>query len=368
MSDPRTEPLRAKAPLFLTRKYPPSVGGMQTLAASVWRSLERLAPEARLIAHGGSNRMLPIWLVSALARTALAILRRDVDSVLTGDALMYSLSRPIIAVAGVPHASMIIGLDITYQNRLYRALVHRALRRAPRLIAISRATAEEARRIGVPSDRITVVHVAVAVPAVTAPDRRQASAAIRGRLSIAEGSVVMLTLGRLVRRKGVAWFLDEVLPRLPTNVTYIVAGGGPLEHELRHAAATFEAGDRVRILGEVDDQEREELLRGSDIFVQPNIRVPGDIEGFGLVVLEASMRGTTTVASGVDGILDAVVDQTTGFLLPPGDVDRWVERLSGLSSAPEQLPAMGAEFQAAAHQLFSEQTMALRILQALEQP
>jgi phosphatidylinositol alpha-1,6-mannosyltransferase len=341
---------------------------MQTLAQSVWRSLDSQAPRAKLIAHGGGNRTLPFWLLHALPRVALAIIRRDVDSVITGDALMYALTRPLMIVSHIPHASMIIGLDITYENRLYRTLVHRALRRAPRLAAISRSTAIAAEGIGIQSERITVIGLGVPAPQMGEGDRRQASTAMRKRLSIGNESVVLLTLGRLVRRKGVAWFIGSILPRLPSHVIYLVAGGGPLEEECRRAVSASGLEDRVRILGQVDDPEREELLRGADIFVQPNIRVPGDIEGFGLVVLEASIRGTTTVASGLEGILDAVVDGHTGFLLPPEDEDAWVNLLTGLVAEPERLPALGAQFQEAAQRLFSEETMGLRLLELLAQP
>jgi glycosyltransferase involved in cell wall biosynthesis len=319
---------------------------MQTLAASVWRSLQRKTPRAKLIAHAGSNRGLAFWLLGALPRTAGAIIRGDVDSVITGDALMYALIRPILVAARLPNASMIVGLDVTYPKRLYRALVHPALRKAPRLIAISRATATEAEKIGVRADRIVVLRLGVPAPVVALAERRAAAVAIRHRLSIADGSVLLLTLGRLVRRKGVAWFLRAVMPNLPSNVVYLVAGGGPLENEIRRSVPEHGLDGRVWILGEVDDSDREQLLRGADIFVQPNIYVPGDMEGFGLVLIEASLRGTVSVASAVEGILDAVVDGETGFLVPTEDADAWIRNLTALASRPDQLTMVGARFQA----------------------
>ena len=120
--------------------------------------------------------------------------------------------------------------------------------------------------------------------------------------------------------------------------------------------------ERVHLLGAVDDADRERLLRGADVFVQPNIRVPGDMEGFGLVLLEAAMRGTTTVASGIDGIVDAVVDGRTGFLVPPGDAQAWTERISALVSSPSELPGIGARFQQASRALFSEEQMSQELL------
>src|SRR6218665_1792882 len=63
--------------LFVTRKFPPSVGGMETLAADVWRALD--GADARLVAHGGSNRALPLFLARATWTKIRASRRRDVD-------------------------------------------------------------------------------------------------------------------------------------------------------------------------------------------------------------------------------------------------------------------------------------------------
>ena len=141
--------------------------------------------------------------------------------------------------------------------------------------------------------------------------RQHAAEDLRRQLGIRADQVILLTVGRLVRRKGVTWFVRHVLPHLPSSVTYLVAGEGPMADEVVRLVAELGLGNQVRLLGAVDEDDRERLLLGADMFVQPNIPVSGDMEGFGLVLLEAAMRGTTTVASGIDGIVDAVVDGRT---------------------------------------------------------
>lgn len=359
----RSKPPRA--PLLITRKFPPSVGGMQTLAAGVWRSLHGQAPQARLIAHTGSNLTLPIWLLTALPRAARAIVTGEVDGVITGDALMYALMRPLLVAAHLPNLSMIHGLDVTYQNRLYRAVVHPALRRARCLVTISGATAAEAQKVGVPSNRIAVIPPGVPAPEIGPAERQAAGADARRRLSIADGSVLLLTVGRLVRRKGVPWFLRAVMPRLSPQAVYLVAGAGPLDDEIRSLVTELGLSDRVRILGQVDDFERDQLLCAADIFVQPNVVVSGDMEGFGLVLIEASLRGTVSVASGIEGIVDAVVDRQTGFLVSTEDADAWVRQLNSLIAEPDQLAPIGTRFQAAARARYDEEQMGLRLMELL---
>lgn len=349
-------------PLFVTRKFPPSVGGMETLADGVWRSLVSVSPGAVLLAHGGSNRQLPRWLPGAVLRVFWLLLRRKVDFVLAGDAPMYACLFPLLRLFRVANATMVMGLDLTYDHRAYRALVYPALRRAPRVIAISAATAAAARSVDVPAARIGVVRLGVSVPEVGADHRAAASKEIRQRYGLPDGAVVLLTLGRLVRRKGARWFTRYVLPGLPPDITYLVAGDGPEANPIRVAAVQAGLGDRVLLLGRVDDDTRELLLRGADLFVQPNIRVPGDIEGFGLVTIEASMRGTPVAASGIEGILDAVVDGETGTLLPPEDSDAWVRQLNELTTDTERLVALGARHQVRTRELYGEEVMARHLM------
>ena len=347
----------SRRPVFVTRKFPPSVGGMETLSAGVWRSLLAARPDAVKISYGGANRGLIWWVPACLARLAWLCLRRRAEYVLCGDALMNALCAPVLKVAGVPRPALIHGLDVTYQNALYRALVYPPLRSAPRVIAVSAATADKARAAGVPAGRIAVLRLGVERPPAGLASRPEARAAIRRRLSLADDQIVLVSLGRLVRRKGVRWFTESVLPRLPGNVHYVVAGDGPEERPIRAAAAAAGVSARLHMLGRVAGDVREELLAGADLFLQPNIPVPGDMEGFGLVTVEAAMRGTPVVAAGLEGIKDAVVDSRTGILLPPADAETWVRELTSLLSAPLDLVPLGERFRTDAQELFSEEGM-----------
>lgn len=344
-------------PLFVTRKFPPSVGGMETLAAGVWRVVSQEWPTAALIANGGSNRRLPWWVPLALVRTVWLVVTRRAGFVLTGDALLYALVSPVLHLLRVPHATMVMGLDVTYDNRVYRAVVHTALRRAPSVIAISEATAQAAREFGVPAARTHVVRLGVPAPTVTVEDRAARRADLGRAAGVPADAVVLATLGRLVRRKGARWFVEEVLPELRESVHYVVAGSGPESEAVAAAARTAGVEARVHLLGAVDDDLREAVLQGADIFVQPNIRVAGDMEGFGLVTIEAALRGTPVVAAALEGILDAVVDGSTGALVPAEDADAWAERLRGLTSDRAALVALGQTFRANAQARYGQQAM-----------
>lgn len=80
-------------------------------------------------------------------------------------------------------------------------------------------------------------------------------------------------------------------------------------------------------LGRVPNEDLIQLLSLADLFIMPNIKVPGDEEGFGLVALEANMRGTFVLASGIEGITDAVIDGENGYHLPAGNIRAWADTI-----------------------------------------
>ena len=359
--------MKGRAPLYVTRKFPPSVGGMQTLAAGIWRSLSLASPGSRIIANTGSNARLPWWLPLAALKLAALRLRGRVNFVLTGDALAYAVLEPLLV--GVDKATMVMGLDITHPSRLYQAVVGRALRRAPKVLAISEASAETARRLGVADSAVFVVRLGLPIPPrPTAEQRAQARLELGRRAGVPDEAVVVATLGRLVERKGIAWFVRSVLPDLPEPVHYLVAGAGPEDEAISAAVRERGLDHKVRLLGPVDDQVRDVLMSGSDLFVQPNVPVVGDMEGFGLVTIEAALRGTPVVAADLEGLKDAVVDGVTGWLLPPVRAEVWVGFLTDRVRDLDGSRSAGLRFAAAAADLYSEEAMGRALVRLLELP
>lgn len=349
---------RSRPPLFVTRKFPPSVGGMETLSIGVWRSMSALRPDARLIAHGGRNAALVWWLPFAVMRVLGQVLRRQVGQVITGDALTHAFVWPFARALGIPCSTMVMGLDVTYRHPFYRALALPPLRRAGLVISISRATADAAVAAGVDRDRTAVLRLGVPVPEWSPRDRREARRRLWRRLGLPDRAVVLVLLGRLVPRKGAAWFVERVLPGLPDNVHLVVAGDGPDRARLGEAIRRAGLEHRVHLLGRVDDDLREDLLTGCDVFVQPNVAVPGDMEGFGLVVVEAAVRGATVVAADLEGLRDAVVDGVTGNLLASGNAEAWARHLGELVRDGADLESDAAVRRDRAVELYGERAMA----------
>ncbi len=291
---------------------------------------------------------------------------RKVDHVVAGDALVAAALRPLLSLKRFRMTVIVHGLDLTFPNPVYQHALSWALPRADLVVANSRATARAAEAVGVSSERLTLLPLGVRVPNSSMLHREQSRQRLLSQCALEPDSVLFLTMGRLVRRKGVHWFIVNVLPRLPREVIYLVAGAGPDRDEIVEASRLAAVTDRVRMLGLVGftDPLREDLLQGCDVFVQPNIPVPGNMEGFGLVLAEASVRGLPVVASRLEGIKDAVIHGETGLLCSSQDADEWVRALTPLIQSGSQRSQLGESFRVSALMQNSSERMVelLRLL------
>ena len=350
--------------LFVTRKFPPQTGGMETLAHDTYEALLAGGSRVTLLRNVKSDWHSCWWLPLTLWRMARVIRTDRPDVVLLGDALMNAVATRLLRWHHLPHATMVMGLDVTFDSSVYRKVVVRHLRAAPLIIAISGATATAVRAAGVEEDHLRVLRLSVEAPSDMAP-REEARRELRERFGVPDGTAVLVTLGRLVRRKGVAWFVAQVLPAVRADVVHLVAGAGPAQERIRRVARRKGMQDSVRLLGRVSRDDRELLLRGADLFVQPNIHVYGDMEGFGLVNVEAAVRDLPVLAADIEGIPDAVVDGATGWLVRSQDAPRWRSRLEEVLADLDGLAEQGREFGAAARELYSPQRFSATLTRML---
>jgi phosphatidylinositol alpha-1,6-mannosyltransferase len=144
---------------------------------------------------------------------------------------------------------------------------------------------------------------------------------------------LLLTTGRLVARKGVLFSISEVLPRLRcrrTDWQYLIVGAGPERAAIAAQIDHLQLQDSVILLGKVKDDELHAAYTLAHVFVMPNVPIPGDSEGFGIVTVEARMAGLPVVASALEGIRDSFIDPDDGILVSPGDAEGFVEALDTL--------------------------------------
>ncbi|HEX7709160.1 MAG TPA: glycosyltransferase, partial [Thermoanaerobaculia bacterium] len=129
-----------------------------------------------------------------------------------------------------------------------------------------------------------------------------------------EGRRVLLTVGRLVPRDRYKGFEEvlEVLPSLPEDIVYLIAGGGSDGVRLQDLAASLGVADRVRFTGIFEESEKPDLYNLADVYVMPSRG-----EGFGFVFLEAMACGLPVIGSKLDGGREALLDGELGLLVDP---------------------------------------------------
>lgn len=339
-----------------------NVGGMQRMSLEMRDALER-HPEVELtsLVLESSWRWTGVRTAPFLLRSLSAIPRlvseRRIEAVLFSSVVTASVSpllRRRMGPATPVLAATPVGRDVTLPRAVYQRLVPRILRSLDLVLPISRATAEECVARGAARAATRVVRIGIDVDRYPA---RQDRAADRAALLDSLGgppvpgeSLILCSVGRHQERKGFHWFVQHVLPRLPADVVYLLAGTGPMTAAIHQAVATRGLEDRVRLLGRVSEEMLERLYRGADLFVMPNIPVPGDIEGFGVVMLEAGLCALPTLAADLEGIRDVIEPGKNGVLLPAGDAEafaREILRLRDDRSRIEQIAADACRYTAA---------------------
>lgn len=328
--------------LIITRNLPPLVGGMERLN---WHMAEELGKRAdvRLIGPEGSSatapanvqvdevplKPLPRFLIKAMWAAWRTARNWRPHTVLAGSGLTAPLAWLVARTCGATSAVYTHGLDLALRHPLYRALWLPAIRRMDHVIANSRATARLAADAGVASSRIAIVHPGVDIPA-RPPDEGTVSH-FRSEQGLADAAV-LLSVGRLTRRKGLREFVTGVLPQIVAarpDVVLLVVGEAPRQalhaepqsrESILAAADAAGVGRHIRFLGVITDRERlATVYRAADVHVFPVQQIPGDPEGFGMVAVEAAAQGLPTVAYATGGIVDAVDPDVSGSLVPPGD-------------------------------------------------
>ncbi len=340
--------------LLVSEIFPPRIGGSGRWFFETYRRLPR---EAFLIAageHPGQEefdraaglaiRRLPLTFPTRFLRprslpgyraawSGLRRLVRDegIEVVHCGRAVPEGLLGLALKLrAGVAYAVFAHGEEVNLSNpearppRLRRrvygsrelaALVGLVLSNASYLVANSDST----RRIltarwGLPAERVRRLR-----PGVDTRLFRPAPAddGVRAQLGWT-GRRVLLTVGRLQKRKGHDVMIDA-LPAIRARVPealYAIVGDGEERPALERRARELGVAAAVQFLGEPNDDELVRCYQQCDLFALPNRAIGGDIEGFGMVLLEAQACGRPVLAGASGGTAETLRDRETGRVVP----------------------------------------------------
>jgi glycosyltransferase involved in cell wall biosynthesis len=339
----------------------PPMGGLETYVRAVLPQLVRLAPEVRFSvfcsprgrallsreAWSGEVELVTHPLIGlrglkAIAEmTVLGTLAGRRVQLLHSVAFTAPLRTRAVNVVMVPDVIWIVApdQDKAATMRLWRAIVPLIVRRADRMIAISRSGAEDiALHLRVPRERIDVVPLGPGIEETVAPTPQ---GALRERLALGDGPIVLAVsaknahknLPRLIEAMGI------VTQREPAAV--LVLPGRPTEHEqqLRALAAQLGIAANVAFPPYVEEPDLEGLYAAAACFVLPSLN-----EGFGLPILEAMRRGVPVACSNVSAMPEVAGEAARYFdPLRPEEIAAAVLDLLGDQDLAARLVAAGTE-------------------------
>lgn len=243
----------------------------------------------------------------------------------------------LAAALGLPSVIKVHGSDLNVIARIpsVRAQLAALLPRATRLVAVSRALADELTALGVARQRVAVVDNGVDATLFHPRDR----AAARAELGLPPAGRVVVYVGRLVRDKGILELVDALAALGPAHpeLTLVVVGDGALRAECEERARPL--GARVRFAGARPLDEIPRYLAACDLFVLPSWN-----EGTPNVLIEALACGRRAVATAVGGIPDVMTSPRLGELVPPRDAAALaaaIARQAWADYAPSEVAALG---------------------------
>lgn len=273
--------------------------------------------------------------------------------------LAYFLARKIY----VPMVTINHGRDVTLPNTLYQKFIPKVFASLDGVISVSRATRQQCIQRGMdPAKGVTLPNGFDLEKFETIPEKEEARKFLEQKFGIPlQKHRMLLTVGRQVERKGHEWFIRNVLKKIHSKVVYVTIGDGPREYDIARAVDDEEVDHQVFLLGRQPDDVLKKAYAASDLFIMPNVPVEGDMEGFGIVLLEANMSRTPAVAADLEGIKDVITNGKNGYRITPRDDEQFAHKIDDLLD--ENLQEFGKKNRVFVENKFSWQHVANRYVE-----
>lgn len=332
-----------KKTLLVTIDFPPMFGGV----ANYWGNLVKhfspndlmvLAPEykdsisydtkqeqviCRRRLFSDSVWLWPKWL--PLVVETFKICRREgIEKIIVAHALPTGYTAWLVKFfLGIPYVISAHGLDIALaaRNSRKRKLLEFIVRGAESIIVNSEFT--KGLMMAVTGADVNKIKVIFPCPNVV---YQKVSAdklnTIKNKYNL-HGKKIVLTVSRLIERKGqdkVIMALPEVIKEIP-EVVYLIVGRGPQLNTLKSLVHSLRLTDKVVFFEDILNDELPMFYTLQDVFIMPTRELAdGDIEGFGIVYLEANAFGKPVIAGRSGGAVEAVIHGVNGLIVDPLDV------------------------------------------------
>ena len=366
--------------LLVTNDYPPKVGGIQSYLWEIYRRLPQDKvvvyttphPDSESFDQKQTHKIIRSKQRVLLPTRQVANQIRSLAEVENIDFIMYDPAVPIGILGpkiGIPYGVILHGAEVTIPGRvpIARSLIANVLQHAKLVVTAGDYSTKEAIRAAKQNLPVCVIPPGVDVDRFK-PLNEQARSSVRERFNFKDDDEVILTLSRLVPRKGMDVLISATSELMKTRprVHLLIAGTGRDLRRLKALAHSTNAP--VTFLGFVPDDEVSELYGMADVFgMICRVRWGGlEQEGFGIVFLEAAACGVPQIAGRSGGADEAVLEGETGFVVDsPTDSNAVKQALEKLLTDSEARQEMGRNSRARAEKEFSYDYLAIKYWEAL---
>ena len=315
----------SKKVLFITRNYPPMIGGLESYSRDFYQALKQKI-DIGIIYNNRGKAFLPLFLIYCIFFTLLN--RNKYNHVHLADGALVPIGCFIKGLLKKKVTITIHALDIIYTNDVYQWLVPKCINKMDHVIGVSQFSIDACVARGIDQRICSVIPNGIDFTNLPEPGLPLELIEKKFMLELSNRKI-LFSVGRLIRRKGISWFVTEVMPRLPEEYIYLIAGEGPEKSNIQDNIRELNLERRVYLLGYVGGEEKAALFQNSCLFIMPNISVPGDAEGFGISIIEAAAYGLPCLATNIEGIRDAVTNGVTGRLLGERDHESFHQAITG---------------------------------------
>jgi len=341
--------------LFISVDFPPEIGGIQNYVYGIVSHLDAKDTFVLTSNRVGKNKYLPfdkdqefkiyrtnvtssVPLIFQLAQLILLfflVIRiikiHKIEEIHFGNVMPVGLIGPILkTLFRIRYYPYIHGLDFLESkvNPLKFKLLKKILQHASKIICNSNYTQSVVKESGFDENRIIVIHPGIPK---TNPSLDLNKTETINKYNL-KGKFVLITVGRLVKRKGhdkVIQSLKEII-KINKDIKYIVCGNGPERENLEMMVKEGNLENYVTFVGDIERGELETIYSVADLFIMLNreIKETGDVEGYGIVFLEAGIYGLPVIGGNNGGVPDAVLHGETGFLIDSLNDEEIVKTIS----------------------------------------
>ncbi len=357
-----------KKTLFVTLDYPPQLGGVARYYSNIIRRLP--AADITVLATPQKNYLdfdqrqaykilrknfylniplfWPKWLRLVFELFQI-VQERKIKALLIGQVLPVGSAAYLVNhFKKIPYILFTHGLDIMLpqQSNRKKNMLRRVLDNASYVVTNSEFTKNELSKFNVTSQKLITLTPGCDIIGNRVNEKRYRELFNKHKLA---GSKILLTVGRLEERKGHDLVLKSMaaIKDKYSDLKYIIVGEGKYRNRLKELAQELKLRERIIFTGAVPEQDLPVYYQLADIFIMPSRELSNrDVEGFGIVYLEANAMAKPVIGGRSGGVTEAIIDGQTGLIINPEsiiEISAAIERLITNKSYAESLGLAGQQ-------------------------